>query len=50
MEERELAYRNRLSFFEHELAMRKKACEVNKRKALENAQSTANLKRQLGKK
>lgn len=49
MEERELAYRKRLTFFEQELATRKKACEVNRRKAIENAQSTANLKRQIGK-
>lgn len=48
MEERELAYRNRLAFVENELGLRKKACEMNKRKAMENAQSTANLKRQIG--
>lgn len=48
MEERELAYRNRLSFLEQELALRKRACEVNRRKAIENAQSTADLKRQIG--
>ncbi|XP_065214873.1 E3 ubiquitin-protein ligase BRE1B-like [Planococcus citri] len=49
LEERELAYRNRLTFFEQELVIRKKACEVNKRKAVENAQTHANLKRQLEK-
>lgn len=48
MEERERAYRNRLSFLEQELVLRKKACEINRRKAIENAQSTADLKRQIG--
>lgn len=48
LEERELAYRNRLTFFEQELALRKKGCEVNRRKAVENAQITANLKKQIG--
>ena len=48
MEERELAYRNRLAFLEHELVSRRKAAENHKRKAIDNAQSASNLKRQIG--
>ena len=48
MEERELAYRNRLASLEREVVARRKAVENHRRKAIDIAQRASDMKRQIG--
>jgi hypothetical protein len=49
LEEKERILQNSLSTVEKELALRQQAMEMHKRKAIESAQSAADLKLHLGK-
>lgn len=49
LEEKERLLQNTLSAVEKELVLRQQAMEMHKRKAIESAQSAADLKLHLGK-